>query len=319
MKKFRILPQSLKVMFAGLALAPISFALYAVATLDVVAQFPAWYLWLTLGCYGLVPGVLAVGLLLRHASFLYLLIAECVGLLTLAFLQPRALPTFVFSLHYALVMAMVIMALMLVNKDILFPFVLPGFRGFRTAPRLPINQRVRLVAPRLAQELEMMVEDYSLGGLSLYASEDSADPVVARLARYETVTIVVNVARGTFQVPMELKWQSRLSSLVRLGLKAKDEKAMAELFGALTARRQAPGLADRWQSAWARRSVRRLVNMVFAVGLLSLLIFPPVVQGDALRTLRKEASAAFERARAGAGKIASPAPASGKKTQKIGH
>lgn len=315
LKRFRHLPQSLQIMFGAFVLAPVVASGFAAFGWKAMAGLPTWYLGMLVACYVAVPWALAVLLLLRNSWFLYLLIAECLSLLSLAFVAPGpgSFPTILLYVHYVLVVTMVAMALMLINRDILFPFVFPGYRGWRRAPRIAANQRVKVFMPRLDQSLDMMIEDCSLTGVALYCSEAAVDDMLGDIMKGEAMVVTCVLGRVSHQVPMHYMWQSRLSGVLKVGLKAYDLPAMGTLFRELGPRQpdRARTAVRRLGRAWANRHVRRVLNYGLAVLLVAAMALPPLIQAGGWKPLKEQLVTLFLKK--------APAPAAKDKEKKVAH
>jgi hypothetical protein len=285
MSRLRFLPQSLKTMCVAFAASPLAFLGWTAMNWRSLAELPPWHTALLAVCYVVMPLVLASLIVRRHSVFLYVLIGECLGLLALAFVLPaRTMPS-LFYVHYVYVLMMVAMALMLVNRDILFPFVLPGYRGWRQAPRVAVNQRVRVAVPRLDAKVMLMVEDCSLTGLALYGGGDALADLLPRLVRNEPMTVACAVGHDQFEVAMDFKWESRLSAVMKVGLRARDPVGMRRLFDALNTHGAKRTWVRRFQEAWANTIVRRSLNLALATALTGALILPPLISEGGMALL----------------------------------
>ena len=158
---------------------PLAFGACVRTNLKSLEELPHSFLCLLVGVYAAAPLVLSALVLFKQRTLLYLLITECVALVLTSLSQPGPLPAFLYLVHYTLVIAMVVMAILLINRDILFPFALPSARGWRRSPRIEVNQRVKLSIPRLNATIQMMVEDASTSGISLYANAETVEKVAA--------------------------------------------------------------------------------------------------------------------------------------------
>ncbi len=242
-----------------LSLAPVAaFAIFATIPEELRRLGPGLLAAAGL-CYVLAPVVLAALLRRRHPAFLQALIGECVALLALALLYLAELPAVLVNVHYVFVVTMVTLAVLLFNRDLLFPLIFSGHRGFRHAPRFAVHQMVRVMVPRLGRTFEMMIEDCSLTGLALYGSEEVLEDMLASNVRGDPLLVQCAVGRVAHQVPTSYLWQSRTSSIVKIGLKARDQKAMAEMFHALglrqTKHRTVFRLVELSMTPWIRRTI----------------------------------------------------------------
>ncbi len=277
MARFRHLPLSLQGVFLVLALAPLAAMVAVAHSSSRMASAETMVQLLAAMCYVVLPATLALLLLKRHPAFLYLLIPECAGLLLAAFFKvPQYSPGFA-SIHYGYVVTMVLLAVMLINRDILFPFIFSGHRGFRQAPRVSVNQMVRVEVPRLGKTFEMMIEDCSLTGAALYGSEDQLDQMLAANSRGDPLLISCTIGRFTHQVPTTYLWQAKISSIIKIGLVARDPAAMSAMFHALGLRqthRFRFKVAEIYMLPWVRRSL----SYGLAAVMLALMIGLPIAR-----------------------------------------
>lgn len=268
MSRYRYLPLSLQGVFLVLTTAPACAVVAIVLGWAKVRTLEPHLAVLGALCYVVLPLLLASLLMKRHQAFLYVLILECAGLLGAAFLRMPTLSLAFVNVHYGFVVTMVILAVMLINRDILFPFIFTGHRGFRQAPRLAVNQMVHVEVPRLGKTFDMMIEDCSLTGLALYGSEDHLDAMMGSNVRGDPLLVKCNIGRTTYQVATTYLWQSKMSSIVKIGLVARDPKAMSAMFHALGLRqsqhRMRFRIAELYMAPWVRRS--------FSYGLATLML-----------------------------------------------
>ena len=266
MRHFRYLPRGLQGVCLALALSPLVAAGVGAWQISALRALPLWWLPLVAIFYVFMPWALVALLLGRRPAFLHALIGECIGLLGVASLATGALPQPLMVVHYADAMTMVVLALMLVNRDRLFPFLFPGPRGFRRAPRVAVNQRIKVEAPLLNLTIDAMIEDLSESGLAIYGGESTLDELLVAVRRGEPLVVRCSVQKERFVVPVSYLWQARLSEVARLGARARDEKAMAALFAAL-----APQAAR-------GKILRRVVSYALAASLLAVMILPPLIR-----------------------------------------
>jgi hypothetical protein len=287
MSRYRYLPLSLQGVFLVLVLAPAAAVCATAMSWAALSRADTLTLSVAALCYVVIPLGLATLLMRRHPAFLYLLIAECVFLLASAFLRMPTHSQIFINVHYGFVLTMVLLAVMLINRDILFPFIFTGHRGFRQAPRLAVNQMVRVHVPRIDRTFEMMIEDCSLTGVALYGTEDHLDPMLAANTRGDPLLVICTIGRLTHQVPMTYLWQAKMSSIIKIGLVARDQRAMGAMFHALGLRQPKRArfkLAEFYMTPW----VRRTFSYGLAVAMLLLMIGAPIAQE--LRHKKREAA-----------------------------
>lgn len=275
LRRFRHLPQSLQVLFLTYVAGPLAFLAAWLINVAGLVGLPAWYLGLTSVVYGLGPWVIAVFLILRQRAFLVCFALWGLALIATAFSSPQGQPLAFVVVHATFAMTMVMTALVLVNRDLLLPLMFPERRGWRLAPRVSTNHRIKLRIPRLNREATVMMEDCSMTGLAGYGPEDSMQDAFESALKGEPVVMTCAVARKTFEIPMFCMWQARAAGLVRIGLKAHDGVSMSQLFEAVrpVQPRTIPG---RLREMWVRPSLRRVLNYLLAIGLMGLMLLPPL-------------------------------------------
>ena len=122
MSRFRHLPLSLRGVYLVLVAAPVSTFAVTLGDFPVIKPLGSGAQGLALACYGIGPLVLAELLRKRNQLFPYALIAECAALLAMALSYLQTLPQMLVNIHYAFVVTMVTLAVMLFNRDLLYPF-----------------------------------------------------------------------------------------------------------------------------------------------------------------------------------------------------
>jgi hypothetical protein len=266
-------------MCAAFALAPVALVGLALANLHAFMTVPPWFLGLLGVVYGVIPLALSLFVLLRQRLILHLLIGECIALVAVAVAQPGPMPGALLLLHYTIVIAMVVMAILLINRDILFPFAIEVARGFRRAPRIMVNERVTITIPRLEAKIRMMVEDASLTGIALYAATDTVEKVAADIQPGEAVMMSCNINGNRHEVRLDYVWQTQMSTVLKLGFRAFDSRDMHQLMGDLLPAQPAHTRTGmrRLNEAWARPNIRRVLNYALVIGLLSVMMLPPLI------------------------------------------
>jgi hypothetical protein len=283
MMRFKFLPHALQVMCAILMLAPLG-ALAALALNSGTAlALPVWYLAYLAVIYAVMPWVLALLVLKRHAAFLYVFAVEALLLIAHNFIGTGyvEMPAFLRFTQYGYAMITSVMALMLVNRDLLFPFIFERYRGFRRAPRIELNQRVTVRMPRIDKEFVGMVEDASLTGLAIYGFEEAMSDVLSFAQRGEPLVVTYASPKQTLSVQGWFLWSAQTSSICKIGFRAADLPIMEAFFATLGLDRKSSGLRQRLLTAWGKRGVRRVLNYGFALAILALLMMPVVDRGPA--------------------------------------
>lgn len=280
LKRFHYLPQSLQVILLTYVAGPFAFLAACLINVPAVLSLPRWYVLAAILSYGVGPLVAAYLLLIRSRSFLYAFVVWGLVLIGLAFAAPGGLPKVFILVHATFAMALVMTALVFVNRDLLLPLMFPERRGWRLAPRVPVNHRARILLPRLSQEapreLQVMIEDCSLTGLAVYGPEEMLAAALEDTVKGEAAIVTCSIARRTFEVPMYCMWQSRAAGMLRMGLKANDQGQMGQFFEALQPDQQAQSVPSRLKVKWGGRTLRRSLNYALAAFLLSLMLLPPL-------------------------------------------
>lgn len=283
-RRFQYLPQSLQVLFLTYVAGPFAFLAACLINVPAVLTLPRWYMITTVFLYVLGPVVAALLLLLRSRAFLYAFAIWGFALIALAFKAPSGLPGAFVLVHATFAMAMVMTALVLVNRDLLLPLMFPERRGWRLAPRVPVNQRAKVLFPRLSREtpreLQVMIEDCSLTGIAVYGPEEVVADALEGTGKGEAAVVTCVVARRTFEVPVYCMWQSRAAGMVRVGMKAQNEDQMGEFFEALQPVQLTQTVPRRLHFKWGGRSLRRALNYTLAAFLLGLMLLPPLFLDD---------------------------------------
>lgn len=278
--RFKYLPQALQVMCAGLVLGPVGAALTLAPRWSAIVSLPVWYLVYLGVTYVVLPWLLAALVMKRHALFLYSFGVECCLLFAHTFIIGRGeMPAYFRTPHYAFAMIASALALMLINRDILFPFIFETYRGFRRAPRMELNQRVTVSMARINKTFEAMVEDASLSGLAVYGFEDAMSDVLAFAQRGEPLVMTYRSAKQTLQVQGWFLWSMHKSSIVKIGFRASDPQAMEAFFDVLGLGSRRAGWRRKLQTQWSKRGVRRALNYGLAVLILGALMLPLLGRG----------------------------------------
>lgn len=275
-KQFRHLPHSLQVLFMTFVAGPLAFVAAWLINIPTIVGLPGWYLGVTVFVYGVGPWLVAFFLIRRQRAFLYTFGGWGLVLIAMAFAAPSGLPLAFVVVHTTFAMTMVTTALVLINRDLLLPLMFPARRGWRLAPRVPTNQRAKLFIPRLQREATVMMEDCSLTGMAAYGPEDALEEALEATIRGEPIVLNCVIARQNFDVTMFCMWQSRAAGIVRIGLKAQDPSAMEALFEALKPVQAERSIPRRLRETWGGPTLRRALNYVLAVALMSLMLLPPL-------------------------------------------
>ncbi len=274
LKQFKHLPQALQVMALAFVLAPLGFAAAFAAHLSGGGSLPHWYVVYLGVTYFVLPWPLAVLLVKRNAIFLAVFGAECVLLLAHLFIAVQPMPDFARYAHVGFALVACAMALMLVNRDLLFPFIFEKYRGFRQAPRVALNQIVTIVFPRLGQSVDVMIEDASLTGIAVYGGDDVLADLLIGVQRGDTATLVYRTGKKKLEIDFWYLWAAPMSGVVKLGFRAADLAKMELLFEALGFAQGAVDLKRRVAGIWGRTGVRRTLTFVLAMTVIFILALP---------------------------------------------
>lgn len=276
-KRFLFLPLSLQVMVLAFAFCACAFVAVLAAAWRALLVFPSWYNAYLAFAYVLLPLALGWLIMRRHALFVHFCIVECIGLLSGFVIHTdgllAGLPVGARIVHQLLAVVVGAMALMLVNKDILFPFIFASYRGFRRAPRVEVNQIVAVSSPRLGTTTDMMIEDCSTTGLALYG-HDATLGAALELGRGEQLMVRHAKGRTDYQVPVEILWKTGSGSITKIGVIATDAVSMVDFFEGLGFKQHYSWPRRMATALWAKGSVRRGLSYAFAVALIAVLVAP---------------------------------------------
>lgn len=264
-------------MFATLVAAPAVVIIYSSLFIDTVTRLPVWHLGLMAVAYIAMPLVICRFLVEKSTAFIYIVMGQCLLLLGMAFIPADRVPDFLFWLHYGLVFAMVVLALMMINRDLLFPFIFSEKRGFRREPRVEINHPVTLVHPNGKEEFKLLINDCSISGLAVYGNAEDLDAVLPYLNRGMNLMIRSFVRKQKFELVLSYQWQSVDSGVAKLGFRATDAELMESFFKALGPKASTHGSRIRMKQIWAKKPGRRLLNYGIAFGLFITMTTPPLL------------------------------------------
>lgn len=264
-------------MFASQIAAPVVVLIYAALFYETLKPVPVWHLLLMIGAYVGMPLVVAKYLLTKSQWFIYVVMGQCLLLLGMAFLPATQVPDFLFFTHYTLVITMVVMALMMINRDLLFPFIFEEKRGFRREPRVEINHPVKLIHPDGKSVFNLLIDDCSLSGLAIYGNADELEKILPLLKRDSEMYLHSTVRKKKFKLSLSYQWQSVSSQVVKLGFRANDMEMMSGFFQALGPKASRHGSRVRFRQIWAKKPARRLINYVFAFAMLTMMTLPPLL------------------------------------------
>lgn len=278
--RFTVLPPSLKLASLVLILAPV------VAAGLAFLEWPSWRFEhpATLGLAGLafllMPWLLAVLLAMRSGLFPQAVIFFAACLFGLGFCVSERWSLGLAALQFTYIMICAFLALLMVNRDLLFPFLLDQFRGFRRAPRLPLNQMVGLHRPHSNLTCAMMLEDCSLTGAALYGDSEATLNLVSGLEPGDAVILCHTVGKAVYEVPMALIWTANTPPVTKIGLMATNVKAMERCMDALGFQQNYRGLRLVFARLWTRGLARRVASYALLLLLVGAMATPVLVRRD---------------------------------------
>jgi hypothetical protein len=300
-------------MFAILVAAPAVVIVYSLLFLETVSVLPVWHLALMAVGYVAMPLAVSRFLIKKSGAFIYVVMGQCLLLLGMAFIPAAQVPVFLFYLHYGLVFAMVVLALMMINRDLLFPFIFAEQRGFRREPRVEINHPVTLIHPNGKDEYRLLIDDCSITGMAVYGNAEDLDALLQLLSRGQNLMLRSAVRKQKFELVLSFQWQTVDSGVAKIGFRATDQELMGQFFKALGPKASTHGSRIRFKQIWARKPGRRLINYGVAVALLATMTLPPLMVPENREAVAKKLQGVTELV----GKPQKPAKkVSGKKKKK---
>ena len=227
LRNLKHLPTSLRIVIAAFGFATMLFFAVVLRHGDVFAELSPVYSLYLVATYAAIPWAICAFIIQRNVLFLYMLLLECLAVLVGNLVSDAGVPEVLRHLHIAYATALVATLLMMVNKDLSFPFLLPTFRGWRRAPRFDVNQLVQLWTPWNEQPFQLMVQDCSVSGMALFGSEEELADLLGGLVIGQDVIVRHSMGRQNYQVPLEVMWLSSHSAIVKIGLMAIEPQGMA--------------------------------------------------------------------------------------------
>jgi hypothetical protein len=271
--QFRGLPLSLKVMLITMALVP-GFAYFFVNWPD--AGFNYWVVLIT---YFVFPPVLVFCILIQNILFLPFALLEGLGFVTHSIALPENPDTNLQVIRYVLVAVMTLAGALIINRDILFPFMTKGKRKFRGAQRIYGNLKLKLKTEQ--KSVSVLLENCSYSGFGVSGRNDSLAKLLKEKTKGSQVSVVYKDKGTSFEIPCELVWQGTQGPVRAVGLRSLDSGLAETLFHIVCDSQASPrSLTKLLTHLWVKSAFRRATLLAWTISMVGALAVPAC--GDSL-------------------------------------
>jgi hypothetical protein len=272
LRTFRDLPSFLSVGFGVMLVVPVCALSFAGNPL-ALARTPTIDNLVVLYAYWIGPLSLLGAILARSIFIVPLFLAACIaaafhtGLADAGFVSAPWIRTG----RFASLFASMVLAGVLANRDMLYPFLQGRTRSWRRAARMSANLRMKIAGSDGGKVYTALLENISATGVAVAIANPDGAAFAASHAVGSTLATVAFKAGQKINVPMEIAWIKDEAIAVRLGLRALDPAGLQGMVRLASMTVKGTPWSQRLARFWTSAAFRHLALAAWAV--VTLLAF----------------------------------------------
>lgn len=270
--RIRNLPGPLIFMVLVFFATPFISLFYLPSPLGLFQKYTIWEAVLLLTTYWVLPFVVVGTIIGQSFTALIFLTLEAFCLIVTSILNLEMLVSDVRVVRFVSISLMAFLGWLVINQDLLFPFLTDNHRFWRRYRRIYGN-RVMTMMGNNQNRFRVMLNDVSLTGMGVTVPRE-AGAYMAALKVGDELEFEIKERELSCVIKAKLVWKKSLGPVMQVGVEVNDKPLMEKVQSTIKYLAQAPGWQTTANKLWAMTHVRQFIYVLWAAAVIVTFCMP---------------------------------------------